>query len=88
MSTDTFEDELRALLRDTADAEGAAYVDVAADAVLVRGRRVVRRRRAVAGVGIAAAAASSASSAGRPSGPASTAPPPRLGRPRRARTVP
>jgi len=56
MSTDTFEDELRALLRDTADAEGAAYVDVAPDAVLVRGRRVVRRRRAVAGVGIAAAA--------------------------------
>ena len=36
MSTDTFEDELRALLRDTADAEGPAYVDVAPDAVLVR----------------------------------------------------
>ena len=56
MSTDTFEDELRSLLHDTADAEGPAYVDVDPNAVVTTGRRVVRRRRAVAGAGIAAAA--------------------------------
>ena len=37
MSTDTFEDELRSLLHDTADAEAPAYVDVDPDAVLAAG---------------------------------------------------
>ena len=55
MSTDTFEDELRTLLHDTADAEAPAYVDVAPDEVLAQGHRVVRRRRMAAGAGIAAA---------------------------------
>ena len=55
MSTDTFEDELRSLLRDTADAEGPAYVDVDPHAVVTSGRRVIRRRRMAAGAGIAAA---------------------------------
>jgi len=55
MTNDTFEDELRSLLRDTADAEGPAYVDVDPHAVVTRGRRVVRRRRMAAGAGIAAA---------------------------------
>ena len=55
MSTDTFEDELRSLLRDTADAEGPAYVDVDPHAVVTSGRRVIRRRRLAAVVGIAAA---------------------------------
>ena len=55
MSTDTFEDELRTLLHDTADAEGPAYVDVPPDEVLAQGHRVVRRRRMAAGAGIAAA---------------------------------
>jgi hypothetical protein len=56
MSTDTFEDELRSLLHDTADAEGQAYVDVDPNAVVTQGRRVVRRRRLGAGAGIAASA--------------------------------
>ena len=56
MSTDTFEDELRSLLHDTADAEGPAYVDVDPHAVVTQGSRVVRRRRMAAGAGIAAAA--------------------------------
>ncbi len=56
MSTDTFEDQLRSLLHDTADAEGPAYVDVDPRAVVTSGRRVIRRRRMVAGAGIAAAA--------------------------------
>lgn len=56
MSTDTFEDELRSLLHDTADAEGPAYVDVDPNAVVTQGRRVVRRRRVAAGAGIAASA--------------------------------
>jgi hypothetical protein len=55
MSTDTFEDELRFLLHDTADAEGTALGDVDPQVVLLQGRRVVRRRRMVAGAGIAAA---------------------------------
>jgi hypothetical protein len=55
MSTDTFEDELRSLLRDTADAEGPAYVDVDPRAVVSHGRRVIRRRRMATGAGIAAA---------------------------------
>lgn len=55
MSTDTFEDELRSLLRDSADAEGPAYVDVDPHAVVSSGRRVIRRRRLAAGAGIAAA---------------------------------
>jgi hypothetical protein len=57
MSTDTFEDELRSLLRETADAEGPAYVDVDPHAVVTSGRRVIRRRRLAAGAGIAAAVA-------------------------------
>ena len=36
MSTDTFEDELRSLLHDTADAEGSAYVDVDPNAVVTQ----------------------------------------------------
>ncbi|MFL6169216.1 MAG: hypothetical protein ACJ711_06050 [Ornithinibacter sp.] len=55
MSTDTFEDQLRSLLHDTADAEGPAYVDVDPDAVVTSGRRVIRRRRLATGAGIAAA---------------------------------
>ena len=54
MSTDTFEDQLRSLLHDTADAEGPAYVDVDPNAVVTTGRRVIRRRLAT-GAGIAAA---------------------------------
>ena len=38
MSTDTFEDQLRSLLHDTADAEGPAYVDVDPNAVVTTGR--------------------------------------------------
>ncbi len=55
MSTDTFEDQLRSLLHDTADAEGPAYVDVDPNAVVTSGRRVIRRRRMATGAGIAAA---------------------------------
>ncbi len=55
MSTDTFEDQLRSLLHDTADAEGPAYVDVDPNAVVTTGRRVIRRRRLATGAGIAAA---------------------------------
>ncbi len=55
MSTDTFEDQLRSLLHDTADAEGPAYVDVDPHAVVTSGRRVIRRRRLATGAGIAAA---------------------------------
>ncbi len=56
MSTETFEDELRSLLHDAADAEGPAYVDVDLGVVVVRGRRVLRRRRiAMAGGALAAA---------------------------------
>ena len=55
MSIDTFEDELRSLLHDTADAEGPAYVDVDPGVVLLRGRRVVRRRRIATGAATAAA---------------------------------
>ena len=55
MSTDTFEDQLRSLLHDTADAEGPAYVDVDPHAVVTSGRRVIRRRRMAVGAGIAAA---------------------------------
>jgi len=54
MSTDTFEDELRSLLRHTADAEAPAYLDVDTETVLTSGRRVVRRRRAAAGLGVVA----------------------------------
>jgi hypothetical protein len=56
MSTDTFEDELRSLLQDGADAEGPAYVDVDPGTVLLQGRRVVRGRRIATGAGIAACA--------------------------------
>lgn len=55
MTTDTFEDELRSLLRNAADAEGPAYVDVDPGAVVSEGRRVVRRRRYAAGAAAAAA---------------------------------
>ena len=55
MSTDTFEDQLRSLLHDTADAEGPAFVDVDPNAVVTTGRRVIRRRRLATGAGIAAA---------------------------------
>ncbi len=55
MSPDTFEDQLRSLLHDTADAEGPAYVDVDPNAVVMSGRRVLRRRRLATGAGIAAA---------------------------------
>ena len=55
MSTDTFEDTLRELLRESVDAEGGAYLDLDPAVVVVRGRRVVRRRRAAVGVGVAAA---------------------------------
>lgn len=55
MSTDTFEDTLRDLLRDTADAAGPEYRDVDCDAVLMHGRRLVRRRRVTTGLGLAAA---------------------------------
>ena len=55
MSTDTFEDELRSLLHDTADAEGTALEDVDPQVVLLQGRRVVRRRRVATGAALAAA---------------------------------
>jgi len=56
MSTDTFGDELRTLLRQAADAEEPAYLDVDPGVVVFQGRRVVRRRRIAAGAGIAAVA--------------------------------
>ncbi len=56
MSTDMFEDKLRSLLRDSADAAGPAYVDVDPNAVVTSGQRVIRRRRMAAGAGIAASA--------------------------------
>ena len=56
MSHDVFEDELRALLRDTADAERDRFVEVDPSAVLGDGVRVVRRRRLVAGAVTAALA--------------------------------
>ena len=56
MSTDTFEDTLRNLVHEAADAQEAAYLDLDPHVVLVRGRRVVRRRRGAVGIGAAAAA--------------------------------
>lgn len=50
MSTDTFEDTLRDLLRDTADAAGPGYVEPDAAQVIGLGRRVVRRRRYATGL--------------------------------------
>ena len=47
MSTDLFEDTLRDLLRDTADAAGPGYLEPDADQVIGLGRRVVRRAAAV-----------------------------------------
>lgn len=56
MTTDTFEDELRALLHHTADAEAPALVDVDPQEVLLQGRRAVRRRRVATVAAVAAAA--------------------------------
>lgn len=56
MSTDTFEDTLRDLLRDTADAAGPGYLEPDAGSVIGLGRRAVRRRRLFAGFGAAALA--------------------------------
>lgn len=50
MSTDTFEDTLRDLLRDTADAAGPGCLEPDADRVVGLGRRVLRRRRWAAGL--------------------------------------
>ena len=50
MSTDTFEDTLRDLLRDTADAAGPGCLEPDADRVIGLGRRVLRRRRWAAGL--------------------------------------
>ena len=50
MSTDLFEDTLRDLLRDTADAAGPGYLEPDADQVIGLGRRVVRRRRYATGL--------------------------------------
>lgn len=50
MSTDLFEDTLRDLLRDTADAAGPDFVEPDASSVIGLGRRVVRRRRYATGL--------------------------------------
>ena len=50
MNTDLFEDTLRDLLRDTADAAGPGYLEPDADQVIGLGRRVVRRRRYATGL--------------------------------------
>ncbi|HSO65264.1 MAG TPA: hypothetical protein VLQ78_09205 [Ornithinibacter sp.] len=44
------------MLRETADAEGPAYLDLDPDVVLFQGRRVVGRRRMAMAGGVAAAA--------------------------------
>jgi hypothetical protein len=55
MTHDLFEDELRAQLHGAVDHESHAYMDIDPTTVLFTGHRVVRRRRAAAGAGIAAA---------------------------------
>lgn len=55
MTHDLFEDELRAQLHGAAEHESHAYVDIDPTTVLFTAHRVVRRRRAAAGAGIAAA---------------------------------